>query len=647
MDVSVEQLKASIEPIFPGDASVRIGIIDGLPDLGHRAFRDARIRILTELIPQGESAPDPHGTQICSLLFGNGDPIGGISPACSGLVLPVFLRGQPSGSLRSTSQLDLARAIEFALENDVSIINISAGQKVISPEADEHLERALKKCALHRVLVVAAVGNDGCACLHLPASVSTVLAVGALDSLGRPLEISNWGSVYQQNGILAPGDNVTVADLGGGITTARGTSYATALVSGVAALLFAEARRNNYQIDPIEIGEIILRTATPCASNHSEVCSRFLHGILNVKAAIAGLKQKDQRRRAAKSESAILSAKNSEVTLLGEQAAMSTEIIDQNNSEAVIQSIKPISERADNSSLDQKLACNNELLRPSERSEGLGPIRQQGCSCGGGSVQIVYAIGSLGYDFGTEARFDIFAQQLGGRGKVVDSEIVKFLSGNPHFLTGFTFVLMQDQTPVYAIQPSGPFAQETYKEMLEILESSLDEDPEVEQQRVSIPGLITGSTRLMNGMTVPIIVPDLRGMCTWQPKHLIEATRDLVPDGGDSDEALLNFLNRVYYELRNLGITPGDRAMNFAATNAYQARQAFAQAASKSLVLDSIRVQKSPICRPDSDCWDVELVMFDDENDRRANWIYRYTVDVSEVIPVTVGPVRSWAARVR
>lgn len=85
--------------------------------------------------------------------------------------------------------------------------------------------------------------------------------------------------------------------------------------------------------------------------------------------------------------------------------------------------------------------------------------------------------------------------------------------------------------------------------------------------------------------------------------------------------------------------------INFAATNAYQARQAFADAAAKSLVLDSIRVVKSPICRPDSDCWDVELVMFDDEDERHPNRVYRYTVDVSEVIPVTVGTVRTWAAR--
>jgi len=181
--------------------------------------------------------------------------------------------------------------------------------------------------------------------------------------------------------------------------------------------------------------------------------------------------------------------------------------------------------------------------------------------------------------------------------------------------------------------------------ILDAISTSLDE-VEGREQRVSLPGYVSGSTRLMNGMTVPVVFPDLRGMYKWKSAELIEATRSAAGDAGpQSDDHVLNFLNRVYYELRNLGIAPQERAMNYAATNAYQARHAFADSAARSMELDTIRVVKSPICRPDSDCWDVELAMFDPENERRANRVYRYTVDVSEVIPVTVGTVRSWSSR--
>jgi PatG C-terminal/Family of unknown function (DUF5838) len=50
------------------------------------------------------------------------------------------------------------------------------------------------------------------------------------------------------------------------------------------------------------------------------------------------------------------------------------------------------------------------------------------------------------------------------------------------------------------------------------------------------------------------------------------------------------------------------------------------------------------ICRMDSDCWDVQLKFFDPENSRRAKKVFRFTIDVSDLIPVTLGEVRSWSS---
>jgi hypothetical protein len=106
---------------------------------------------------------------------------------------------------------------------------------------------------------------------------------------------------------------------------------------------------------------------------------------------------------------------------------------------------------------------------------------------------------------------------------------------------------------------------------------------------------------------------------------------------------LESFLQRIYYELRNLGVTAPDRAKNFAATNSYQAGQVFSEVYPLGLKLDKITVERSPICRPDSDCWDVSLLFFDPNNVfSKARQIYRYTIDVSDVVPVQVGEVRNW-----
>jgi hypothetical protein len=59
--------------------------------------------------------------------------------------------------------------------------------------------------------------------------------------------------------------------------------------------------------------------------------------------------------------------------------------------------------------------------------------------------------------------------------------------------------------------------------------------------------------------------------------------------------------------------------------------------------LDCITTERSPFCRKDSDCWDVKFKFFDPENDRRARLVSRFTVDVSDVYPVLVGPFRTWS----
>jgi hypothetical protein len=52
------------------------------------------------------------------------------------------------------------------------------------------------------------------------------------------------------------------------------------------------------------------------------------------------------------------------------------------------------------------------------------------------------------------------------------------------------------------------------------------------------------------------------------------------------------------------------------------------------------------VCRPDSDCWDVKLhFFFPARQVQTVRKVYRFTVDVSDVVPVTVGPVRSWFVR--
>ncbi len=627
---------AGLDRLGPADPGVRIGVVDGVPDLADPDLANAAIAVETTMLPDVAVPPDRHATAICRLIFGARH---GLASGCAGLSLPIFFASAPSTAPAAAraSQMDIARALQMAAERGVAIVNVSAGQRSSTEEAGEHLEAALALCQRRRILVVAAAGNDGCACLHVPAAGPTVLAVGAMDAAGQPHAASNWGGAYARNGILAPGVNLDLSWGEGG--TGRfetGTSYAAAVVTGVAARLLSEARRRGYGLDPIDIRSILLDSADACDAVAEEDCARVLAGRLNLAAAIALL------HRRGGSHTPTAAVEPSAAPIWGE-AGMSAAVEEAFGTSAGGGAGAGSAANAGAAVMQQGCACGGGEAKTDETARA--PAAAASCGCGGAQPpQLAYTIGALWFDFGSEARYDALVQTMKDGAVSVNNPAVllPFLADNLPFASGITFILMQEQIPVYAVQPAGPFALDIYRAMLDALLSCLTPDGDL--QRVALPGLVSGTTRLANGMTLPVLFPDLRGMVKWRASELVAAARKAPELDDIPDATFFNFLVRVYDELRNFGLSPEDRALNFAATNAFQAAASFGDAAKRHLELDRITVRKSPICRPDSDCWDVQLVMFDPDNDRRAGRFYRYTVDVSEVLPVTIGHTRSWNA---
>ncbi len=292
---------------------------------------------------------------------------------------------------------------------------------------------------------------------------------------------------------------------------------------------------------------------------------------------------------------------------------------------------------------------------PSEALPAVEPSQVEPAQASDGP-RLVFALGMLGYDFGTEARRDSIAQHMASPDNPTPNpqdpaQLLAYLEENPDQAAAVTWTLSLDATPIYGILPRGPFAAAAYEQLRQFLREQLSEGVE----RVSIAGVIIGQVRLMSGQTVPVIWPELRCMYSWSTAALVEAVAgEPPPDSADPEErvahaqkvvTITNFLERVYYELRNLGTTPQERALNCAATNALTVAGIFEAALKAEMELDTIEVERSPICRPDSECWDVVLCFFDPESVLRSRKCYRFTVDVSDVCPVMVGKVRSWSMR--
>jgi cyanobactin maturation PatA/PatG family protease len=296
-------------------------------------------------------------------------------------------------------------------------------------------------------------------------------------------------------------------------------------------------------------------------------------------------------------------------------------------------------------------------VRPSEAVVAA----ESGVVVSAGWEPFVYALGILGYDFGTEARRDSFKQLMAPvdvGGTVVPAnpydsrQMVDHLTAYPSEAKALIWTLNLELTPIYAVEAVGPYAASVYDLLTQLLGGEVAAPIAAEYiERVSIPGRRTDrAVKLFSGQLVPVVeVEQVRGLYGWQINPLLaaatEAAQAVRADAtaeGVAD-SLREFLTRVYYDLRNLGATARDRALNFAATNAFQAAQTFATAVAAGMALDTINVAKSPFCRMDSDCWDVQLRFFDPENSRRARRVFRFTIDVSDMLPVTLGDVRSWS----
>jgi subtilisin family serine protease len=249
-----------------GNPNVCVAVLDGPVDQSHPCFDGANLTRLPTLVSgvADQGSASQHGTYVASIIFGQHDSlVRGIAPHCRGLIVPVFTDGR-EGGLALCSQIDLARAITQVVEQGANIINISGGQLAASAESDQLLAYAVRLCQENNVLMVAAAGNDGCDCLHVPAALESVLAVGAMDAQGNPIGFSNWGEAYQNQGILALGENILGAIPGGGTAAKTGTSFATPIVSGIVALLLSIQLQRGEKPDPHAIRDAILQSALPC-----------------------------------------------------------------------------------------------------------------------------------------------------------------------------------------------------------------------------------------------------------------------------------------------------------------------------------------------------------------------------------------------
>ncbi len=267
-----------------GNPRICVAILDGAADLNHPCLQGAKLTQLPGYWQQAPTSDDYaiHATHVASVIFGQHDSeVKGIAPCCRGVNIAVAFNEESV-----LDPLSLVRGIDIARENEPNIIHIASCIPTCTGRADDFLERAIRTCIDNNILVIAPTGNDNGERWCLPAALPDVLAVGALNDKGVPFKFSNWGGIYQKQGIVAPGENILGAEPGGITNRRKGTSCSAPVVSGVAALLMSLQAQKGEEVDSHSIRDAILKSALACDAEDIAEPSRCLVGKLNVPGAM-------------------------------------------------------------------------------------------------------------------------------------------------------------------------------------------------------------------------------------------------------------------------------------------------------------------------------------------------------------------------
>jgi subtilisin family serine protease len=204
-----------------------------------------------------------HGTAVAGIIAANRDNNIGATGIVGDVEIMMIRVVLPAGDEYDE---DVANSIRYAVDNGADIINMSFG-KSISPNkkaVDEAIQYAEKK----GVLMVRGAGNVTQNTDVNPfyptqfylngKEAKNVITVGATDLKGKIMGFSNYGK--KSVDLFAPGFNIytTITPIAGTYGKIHGTSMASPIVAGIAALI-----KSYYpKLTAIQIKAILMQTVT-------------------------------------------------------------------------------------------------------------------------------------------------------------------------------------------------------------------------------------------------------------------------------------------------------------------------------------------------------------------------------------------------
>ncbi|MGW3897869.1 S8 family serine peptidase [Micromonospora profundi] len=253
------------------------GVTVAVPDTGVQPHPDLRDNLLDghDVISGGDGTgkddSNSHGTGMAGLIaaHGQGGNLGALGIAPESKILPI--RDTPEDGQGEAH--DLAAGIDYAVRHGADVICISS-----TGGAGITLQRSIEAAIAADVVLVASVGNTPPdSVVGYPASADAVIAVGGIGRDGMHAAISTTGPEID---VVAPAVDIYSTSINGKYRKGTGTSDATAIVAGAAALI-----RSKYPHLPAQ--EVAHRlTATAIDKGPPGRDDEYGYGVIDLVAAL-------------------------------------------------------------------------------------------------------------------------------------------------------------------------------------------------------------------------------------------------------------------------------------------------------------------------------------------------------------------------
>ncbi|MBQ2896950.1 MAG: S8 family peptidase [Clostridia bacterium] len=237
VDYGVKMLGTMYEWHETMGEGIRVGVIDTGIDLNHEDLR-GRIKEyinFTSKYTNDVEDTNGHGTHVAGSICANRNGIGvvGAAPKCDLYIAKAF------GTDGHAQTESIIKSFDWLISKKVHVINMSFS----ASEPNEYEKMMIKKCYDNGIVLVGAAGNDGGKgdedTIGYPAKYEKVIAVTAVDMNLNRAPFSSQGNKAQ---VAAAGTNILSTYKNNTYAVLSGTSMATPLITGAAAILQGKSK---------------------------------------------------------------------------------------------------------------------------------------------------------------------------------------------------------------------------------------------------------------------------------------------------------------------------------------------------------------------------------------------------------------------